>query len=162
MFLTRTSECYSTTHNSCRWVRIKGSKVLNRLVYYITLKLSSKTPINLDKMKLQTIFDSRLFEQIITNTSSTDLFFFLERNGLRKNMGQRGMEQKINTNVSCFANCFITTTNEYSESPVQNTKVQDQGVPLGKAEDFSLWYLEFRLQSLFLDGSLGVQHSPCF
>lgn len=37
-----------------------------------------------------------------------------------------------------------------------NTKVQDQGVPLGKAEDFSLWYLEFRLQSLVLDGSLGV------
>lgn len=36
---------------------------------------------------------------------------------------------------------------------------KDRGFPLGKAEDFSLWCLEFRLQSLFLDGSLGVAQS---
>lgn len=49
-------------------------------------------------------------------------------------MGQRGMEQKINTNVSCFANCFLSTTNEDRESPAQNTKAPDQGVRAGQAE----------------------------
>lgn len=47
---------------------------------------------------------------------------------------------------------------KFRECPVQNNtvKVQRRGALLGDAEDFSLWYLEFRLQSLFLDGSLGV------
>ena len=81
----------------------------------------------------------------------------------KKKHGQRSMEQKINTNVSHFANCFITTTNQYRECPVQNPiKVQRWRIPLGRAEDFSLWYLDVRLQSWFLDGSLGVWHSPCF
>lgn len=76
-------------------------------------------------------------------------------------MGQRGMEQKINTNVSCFANCFLSTINEDRESPAQNTKVPDQGVRAGQAETASPG-LAFRLESLFVDGSLRVELSPRF
>lgn len=60
------------------------------------------------------------------------------------------MEQKININVSSFVNCIIIKTNQNRESTYKTShkKFRDVGVPLGKPKDFSLWYLEFKVQSL--------------
>ena len=85
----------------------------------------------------------------------------------KKNAAERyGIENKYKCKPFClhlylFA-CFITTTNQYRECPVQNPIKVQRGVPLGRTEDFSLWYLEFRLQSWFLGGSLGMWHNACF
>lgn len=127
------------------------------VVWFISFFLSIDFPFS------SSSFFTLSHSSFLTYMLPTD--FFLNGTFWReKNMGlRRSRKYKINTNVRSLNNCFITTTNKYRECLVYNNtvKVWRWRYSLSKDDDFRVWYLELRLQSLLLARSPDVWHSIC-